>query len=82
MIFPDGVKMEMPRYCPSCSKDFKGSPIPERSRQSGNYGPDPDTHFSLLIGIEIPEEYDGISQWKCPFCTYTWNRFGFGRNKT
>jgi hypothetical protein len=32
-------------------------------------------HFSELIGIEISEEYDGISQWQCPNCKTTWNKF-------
>ncbi|MDD4111366.1 MAG: hypothetical protein PHS54_07525, partial [Clostridia bacterium] len=24
--------------------------------------------FSKIIGIEIPEKYDGVSLWECPFC--------------
>ncbi len=74
MSINENVKMEDPRYCPKCNGDFKGSPIPEKYRKAGHYGPNPDTHYSLLIGIETPG-YDGISLWKCPFCNHTWNRF-------
>ena len=76
ITYPDGVKMTDPRYCPKCNGDFKSLPIPEESRKAGYYGKDPDTHFSKLIGIEHPGKYDGVLEWRCPFCKYTWNRFG------
>lgn len=74
MIYPDNVKMDGYRYCPKCNSDFKGAAIPENYRQAGHYGPDPDTHYSRLIGIETPG-YDGISLWHCPDCKHTWKRF-------
>ena len=32
-------------------------------------------HFSKLLGVEVPEKYDGISYWQCPFCKSAWDRF-------
>ena len=32
-------------------------------------------HFSKLIGIEIRDVYDGVSQWQCPFCKSKWDRW-------
>lgn len=70
MKYPDNVVMDAPRYCPVCRVDFKGTEIKPESRENfGNC-----THFSRIIGIEITEQYDGVSQWKCPDCSYTWNR--------
>ena len=31
--------------------------------------------FENIIGIEIRGKYDGVSYWKCPKCTTTWNRW-------
>lgn len=59
-----------PTHCPHCNADFTGSPIPVKDQYLfGNK-----THFSRLIGIELPG-YDGVSVWKCPDCGYEWGRF-------
>lgn len=31
--------------------------------------------YSRIIGIEIRELYDGVSQWQCPFCKTRWDRW-------
>ncbi len=58
--------------CPNCEKSWRGSPIPEKYRH--HYAPDT-THYSNLIGVEIPGYYDGIAYWKCPYCGSTFRRF-------
>ena len=60
-----------PTHCPSCNADFTGEPIPVESQEAYGYK----THFSRLIGIEIPGKYDGVSIWKCPDCGCEWERF-------
>ena len=78
ITYPDGVifRKNDPRYCPKCNADFKGSPISEESRKKGYYGENPPSHFSRLIGVEVPGKYDGVLYWKCPDCNHTWDRFG------
>jgi Zn-finger nucleic acid-binding protein len=34
-----------------------------------------DIRYTELLGIEIPEKYDGISYWQCKSCKATWDRF-------
>lgn len=60
-------------HCPKCNANFQGAPIPQEYIDRGLYGKK--THYSRLIGIEIRGQYDGISQWLCPDCKYTWDRF-------
>lgn len=59
------------KECPECGKSLVGDEIPEAYRS--NYGNH--THYSLLIGIEDPKKYDGISWWMCPYCKQLWDRF-------
>lgn len=58
----------MAESCNNCGASFQGSPIPED--QQPLYGGK--THFSLRMGVEYPynhpQHYDGISEWRCPFC--------------
>lgn len=35
----------------------------------------PPYRFGRLIGIEVQGKYDGVSYWRCPDCTTTFNRF-------
>jgi hypothetical protein len=39
----------------------------------------PPYKFSRIIGIEYaydhPQHYDGVSEWQCPDCKYSWYRF-------
>ena len=53
--------------CPKCKVSLIGDPIPEDivKDYSG-------THWRREIGIEYPERYDGIWEWKCPDCGHTW----------
>lgn len=56
-------------YCPNCSADLLGEPIPKEYQKS-HYGGA--THYRQVMGIEYgyasPERYDGISEWQCPHC--------------
>jgi rubredoxin len=39
----------------------------------------PPYKFSRLVGVEYahnhPQHYDGVSEWQCPDCQYSWYRF-------
>lgn len=60
----------MHEECPFCHSSLKGEEIPFEEREAfGGI-----THFSRLIGIEIPRKYDGVLAWKCPDCLHTWDR--------
>lgn len=61
--------------CIECGADWRGEPIPEESRRKGYYGDPAPTHYSRLIGIEVPGLYDGVSFWRCPDCGATWDRW-------
>jgi hypothetical protein len=54
--------------CPHCNKSLIGEPIPEEARHlySTPY------HWTLEIGVVYPEKYDGIWEYRCPFCNGTW----------
>jgi hypothetical protein len=58
--------------CPKCGANWKGKPIPKKDRHLYAKG---STHFSRLIGIEIPEKFDGVSYWQCPDCHTRWDRW-------
>lgn len=63
--------------CPLCGGSLVGPAIPEEYRQGGFYGP-PETaptHYSNMIGIEIPTVYDGVLYWECPYCHGRWHRW-------
>lgn len=53
--------------CPKCDKSLVGDPIPEEIRHSYS-----GTHWKLEIGVEYQGVYDGVWEWKCPFCEHTW----------
>lgn len=59
--------MSNPDNCPKCKKSLVGDPIPEDIKHlySG-------TNWRLEIGVEYPEKYDGVWEWRCPFCEHTW----------
>jgi hypothetical protein len=54
--------------CPHCNASLIGDPIPEDIRE--HYSPP--YHWRREIGMEYPEKYDGIWEWKCPDCGGTW----------
>jgi hypothetical protein len=58
------------KQCPKCNASWVAGEIPEQDREA--FGGK--THFSHLLGIET-EEYDGISEWMCPFCKTRWSRW-------
>jgi hypothetical protein len=58
------------KECPECKKSWVAGEIPEKDREM--FGGK--THFSHLIGIET-ENYDGVSEWQCPFCLTRWSRW-------
>ena len=58
--------------CPFCKADLRGESIPKDLRKMYAYG---STHYSRLIGIEIPELYDGVSYYECPDCHVRWDRW-------
>ncbi len=71
--------------CPACNANLQGTEIPVDSRhlyadnkvpwrRLGREG----THFSRLIGIEIPGVYDGVLFWQCPDCGAQWHRWPKG----
>ena len=63
-----------PSRCLKCDANLQGAPIPQKYLDRGLYAAG-STHYSRLIGIEIQGAHDGISQWLCPDCKYTWDLF-------
>lgn len=59
------------KICPICGESFIGNEIPEQYKDW--YGGK--THFSKIIGIEIPHLYDGCIMWKCGDCGTYFRRF-------
>ena len=57
--------------CPYCGVSLIGEPILEHLIETGHYNDS--THWRREIGIEYPELYDGIWEWKCPDCLGTWD---------
>jgi hypothetical protein len=57
--------------CPKCGANWKSKPIPKKDRHYAKGS----THFSRLVGIEIPEKFDGVSYWQCPDCHARWDRW-------
>ena len=53
--------------CPYCRVSLIGEPIP---KDIAHYYSD--THWRREIGIEYPEKYDGVWEWKCPDCGGVW----------
>jgi len=65
--------------CPACDMSFVGPDIPQQHLLDGYYGEwnsgDAPQYYSLIVGVEVPEVYDGVSYWMCPFCGARWHRF-------
>jgi hypothetical protein len=58
--------------CPVCRADWMDKPIPLEYRDKYYGGK---THYSRLIGVELPEVYDGVHHWRCPDCGSEFARF-------
>jgi hypothetical protein len=59
------------KSCPICGESFVGKEIPkEYLHYYWNK-----THYSKIIGIEIPHLYDGCIMWKCGDCGTYFRRF-------
>lgn len=58
--------------CPACHASMRGDPIPKE--YAAFYAADA-THYSRVIGREIPSLYDGVLYWQCPDCGHDWNRW-------
>ena len=58
--------------CPACLMSWRGNPIPEESRHLYSEGK---AHFSKLIGVELPNVFDGVHHWQCPYCNTTFPRW-------
>jgi predicted RNA-binding Zn-ribbon protein involved in translation (DUF1610 family) len=62
--------------CPACGISWQGQEIPGEHRHL--YGED-STHFSRVIGVEysheVPEHYDGMSEYRCPDCGARFGRW-------
>jgi rubredoxin len=72
--------------CPNCGANWDNGDIFEALRAQAwtekmsddelrqlvadSYGPP--RRFSRLIGVEIPDVYDGVSFWACPDCHAKW----------
>ena len=71
------VDTEEGRYCPKCKSDWRSGRIPPEYVAKGYYGEPTEEprYFSRLIGVELPEKYDGISYWVCPDCGTRWDRW-------
>lgn len=54
--------------CPHCNVSLIGDPIPENTP-----GHELNSFWRREIGIEYPELYDGVWEWKCPDCKGTWD---------
>ena len=57
--------------CPN-GHDLTGPAIPQEYIDKGYYS---GTHYSRMIGVEVPWVYDGVLYWKCPDCDIAWPRF-------
>jgi hypothetical protein len=64
-------RIDLLSECPVCKGLWDGGPVPKKYRKfySAPY------RFSRLVGVEIPEKYDGISYWECPDCKTQWDRW-------
>jgi hypothetical protein len=54
------------KNCPHCNANLQGGEIPQDIAHHYSV-----THWSRVIGLEYPEKYDGIWEWKCPDCLKT-----------
>jgi hypothetical protein len=58
--------------CPVNGCNLQGGKIPMPAK--GFYEPGV-THYSRMIGHEVPGVYDGVLYWACPDCGARWHRF-------
>ena len=61
-----------PDNCPNCNITWVGDRIPYRIRK--DYSP-PYKWGVNHVGIELRENFDGVSYWKCTNCGATFDRF-------
>lgn len=64
---------ECPKGC-----DNRAGRIDEDALARGLYGPwdgKEERYYSSIVGIEVPEKFDGVSYWLCPKCGTTWDRW-------
>lgn len=54
--------------CPHCSASLIGDDIPLNIRE--HYSPP--YKWRREIGVEYTEMHDGVWEWQCPDCAYTW----------
>ena len=47
--------------CPSCKKNLTYAVEGQK--------------YSKVIGVEVPQVYDGTLFWQCPSCKHEWPRF-------
>lgn len=61
--------MNHPENCRHCGTSLLGEVIPMKDRGYYEAG---STHYKREIGVEIPEEYDGVWYYMCPDCKGEW----------
>lgn len=65
-------RMSCPNGC-----NLQGPAIPQEYIDKGYYG-EGVTHYSRMVGVEIPGVYDGVAYWHCPDCGVDWHRWQEG----
>lgn len=61
-----------PTKCPRCKNSLRGEAIPKDQLQY--YVGTNTTHYSRIVGVEVPGVYDGVLYWVCPDCGHAWAR--------
>jgi len=83
------LKIDQFGCCPKCSSSWDAGDIFDCWRKLAVYDKytdeqlhariaelySPPHKFSRLMGVEIPERYDGIWEWACPDCDARFPRF-------
>lgn len=82
--------MELSKQCPSCKAPWeaeeniydhfrnKGESKEEATKTASMYGCTKENpkHFGInVVGVEYPEKYDGVWEWKCTACEEVQPRF-------
>jgi len=69
----------MYKHCPHCNADMDGGPVPAEINQPYEFEGEvrypygtADARWQRYIGMEYPEKYDGVWEYKCPDCGGTW----------
>jgi len=60
--------------CPVNGCNLQAGKIPAECIEQGMYESGV-THYSRMIGVEVPGVYDGVLYWSCPDCGARWHRF-------